>query len=140
MFLRTTNYALFRLQLAKNSRKENLGSYTDGEYAEAFDVYLHYQPSGSAGFAVNRYTGELVNLFSNSPTPGLGRIALLVAIQLGARSLDCFDGFLVNFYEKYGSFSVVQRVPFIDKFAPTNWDYEKNGRPDVVYMERLGSQ
>lgn len=44
------------------------------------------------------------------------------AIQEGGKTLDCFDGFLPDFYKRHG-FTEYKREP--------NWT---EGQPDVVYM------
>jgi hypothetical protein len=44
------------------------------------------------------------------------------AIERGASKLDCFDGFLPAYYERFG-FVETERVP--------NWT---PGEPDVVFM------
>lgn len=89
-----------------------------------------------AGFAVQP-GGELTQVF-NYGRPGQGREAVAVAIEAGATHLNCFDGFLVRFYRSLG-FKEDERLPFDDNLAPTDWDYERDGRPDVVFMSREGT-
>jgi hypothetical protein len=53
-----------------------------------------------------------------------------------ATKLNAFasgNGYLQNLYSKYG-FRPVSRLPFDDKMAPKDWNHEKYGRPDVVFM------
>lgn len=76
--------------------------------------------SGRTGFMLTP-EGEIQNLFS---TEHAGVAALEQAIREGGTRLDCFDGFLPLFYERFG-FREVRREP--------NWT---PGGPDVVYMER----
>jgi hypothetical protein len=76
--------------------------------------------SGRSGFMLTP-EGEIQNLFS---TEHAGAAALEEAIREGGTRLDCFDGFLPRFYERFG-FREVRREP--------NWT---PGGPDVVYMER----
>lgn len=87
----------------------------------------------TAGFAIQP-DGELTQVF-NHGRPGQGRHAVRAAIQLGANHLNCFDGFLVRYYRSVG-FAEDYRVPFDDSLAPEGWDYEQDGRPDVVFMSR----
>ena len=53
----------------------------------------------------------------------------------GGTKLDHYDGFLSSLYEPLG-FKEYKRYKWDNKFAPDNWDYEKDGRPDVV-MRKL---
>lgn len=72
-----------------------------------------------SGYGV-RDGGELVGLFSL--VRGRGSALVTQAIADGATSLDCFDGFLPEFYARHG---------FVEVGRDVNWD--ENG-PDVVYM------
>lgn len=76
--------------------------------------------SGRSGFMLTP-EGEIQNLFS---TEHAGAAGLEQAIREGGTRLDCFDGFLPQFYGRFG-FREVRREP--------NWT---PGGPDVVYMER----
>ncbi len=77
-------------------------------------------------------TGDLQGVFNNGEK-GLGNLAIQDAIKEGACSLDCFDGFLVDYYKQFG-FEVIKREPFNDQFAPAGFKVEQYGRPDIVYM------
>lgn len=59
------------------------------------------------------------------------------AIKNGARKVHCFDGFLPEYYKKFG-FTETKRVKWDERHAPKKWDYDRLGRPDVVYMELEG--
>ncbi|WP_394615896.1 hypothetical protein JNUCC0626_40200 [Lentzea sp. JNUCC 0626] len=73
----------------------------------------------TSGFGVSS-DADLIGLFST--TKGRGQHLVNEAIGLGARTLDCFDGFLPDYYESFG-FAETKREP--------NW---APGGPDVVYM------
>ncbi|AWD90636.1 GNAT family N-acetyltransferase [Pseudomonas phage Nerthus] len=73
----------------------------------------------TGGFIV--IDGELRSLFTN--VKGIGSWLLFWAIREGAKRLDCFDGYLVEFYKRHG-FKETKRVE--------NWAH---GGPQVVYME-----
>lgn len=77
-------------------------------------------PDGSAGFAISP-EGDLQSVF-NYGQGGRGSALVAAAIAGGARTLDCFDGFLPAFYARHG-FRVIRREE--------NWT---PGGPDVVYM------
>lgn len=90
---------------------------------------------GGAGFGITP-DKELFNLFNNTPTKGLGEVMVRAAIDLGAMKLFCFKGFLKEYYECFG-FRVVKRELWNPEFAPVGWNYEKYGKPDVVWMELI---
>lgn len=61
---------------------------------------------------------ELCNLWG----PGYGSRLVNDALHNGAEVLDCFDGFLPEFYARHG---------FVETGREPNWT---PGEPDVVYM------
>lgn len=81
--------------------------------------YLDF--NGRYGFIVKQ-DGELIALFSMVRRSGDELVQQ--AIERGAIRLDCFDGYLVDFYSRNG-FMEVDRV--------ANWT---PGEPDVVFMQR----
>jgi len=86
---------------------------TDADYFLSLD--------GKSGYGVTM-NGELVGLFSL--VPGRGKDMVQEAIDMdGARRLDCFDGFLPEYYKQFG---------FVEYMREANWT---PGGPDVVYME-----
>ena len=129
MFKRTTNYEAFRRQLRSGTRTENLEPYSDAVY-DTCRMYLHH--TGMAGFGIMA-CGDIINLFNNSDIKGLGREAMLEAIRLGGDFLECFDGFLVKYYESFG-FEETSRYEFNADLAPANWDSDHLGWPDLVHM------
>lgn len=57
------------------------------------------------------------------------------AIAEGGRRLDCFDinTALPFMYAKYG-FKPVAKVKFEPKEAPEDWNYSRDGNPDIIFM------
>lgn len=90
---------------------------------------------GLTGFVIAN--GDLRNVF-NAGARGMGAAAVQRALDLGARRLDCYDGFLPAYYARFG-FAEVMRVKWDDRYAPADWDYS-NGRPDVVIMAQPGAE
>ena len=72
-----------------------------------------------------------------SPAQGAGRGALADAIKRGGAHLQAFDGFLTHYYRTQG-FEEKSRVVFDPGLAPEGWNYEKDGKPDVVFMRYVG--
>jgi hypothetical protein len=87
--------------------------------------------SYTAGVAISP-DGELTNLFNHGPR-GDGRRLLHHAVRQGARSVNCFDGFLLDYYKSAG-FREVGRLKFDPAFAH-DW-LPEFGKPDVIFMER----
>jgi hypothetical protein len=77
---------------------------------------------GASGYCV-RGDGELV--FVHSRLKGRGDGLVRKAIADGATHLDCFDGYLVEFYSRHG---------FVETRREPNWTA---GGPDVVFMSRF---
>ena len=132
-FVESKNYSAFEEAKNKNSRPENLDPKSLEDY-EGSRIFI--TESENAGFLVKN--GDLQNVFNNSNVRGLGsEIVKLAVEEYGARTLDCFDGFLPKFYSKAG-FEEVARIPFVDEFAPAGWDFFRLGRPDIVIMAYRG--
>ena len=110
------------------SRAVCVATYTP-DYFKRCDCYL--TPFSYSGFAVNPQ-GEIVSLFSLNRE---GRDMVECAIAKGGRTLNCFDGFLAQWYRSLG-FVEYNRVPFDWTQAPDEWGIEF-GTPDVVFF-RLG--
>ena len=94
---------------------------------------LFLSRNGLVGVGVSP-TGEIVNLFSKTGAKrGAGKLALKFAMKRGGRSLNCFDGFLVGYYNAF-KFVETARVKFSPALAAADWDYDKYGSPDIVTM------
>jgi hypothetical protein len=109
-----------------------------GDEAEAFITFhdakslregkarVYLSEDRNTGFAITN-KDELVNLFSLKPGTGAGHGAVIAAIHLGAKRLDCqeFNNAgknLSGFYKKFG---------FEEEKREKNWTA---GKPDVIYM------
>lgn len=89
-------------------------------------AYYYLHADGQSGFGLlpnmDGYGYDLVALWSL--IPGRGDAMLDYAQSLGATTLDCFDGFLVNYYAVRG---------WLEYAREKNWT---PGEPDVVFMSR----
>ena len=98
---------------------------------------------GTAGYMLVPWEGkpgeyDLCNVFRiPGGTPGAGQAAVADAISRGATTLDCLGDRLAEIYHAFG-FKVYKVEPFNDAYAPPDWDYAKNGRPNVYYMKYIG--
>jgi hypothetical protein len=132
-FVPSSDAAAFQSQTLQNTRNWNLSPHTPEEFA-ANKVYV--TPEGDSGFMVTP-DGDLQNVFNNSPVRGAGKAAVERAVAEGATTLDAYDGFLPGYYSQFG-FRETGRMKFVDEYAPEGWDFETQGRPDVVFMARTG--
>lgn len=134
-FAPTTDSASFVAARNTGAKRPENFSELDAERLERSTKFL--SADGKSGCLVDE-NGDLGNVFNNSPTKGAGSAAVLTAIERGgAKTLDCYDGFLPELYTQMG-FVAVAKVKWNDDYAPPGWDYEKNGRPDVVIMKYRG--
>ena len=122
----------FNYYLTKSKRLEFVTVYPEVFLAKCILLLTDREGDG-AGFGITP-DKELFNLFNNTLTKKLGGVMVRNAVGLGAVKLFCFDGFLKEYYEYFG-FRVVKREPWNPEFAPVGWNYEKYGKPDVVWME-----
>ena len=72
-----------------------------------------------SGFGIDA-DGTFIGLFSL--VKGRGEVLVQAALRAGADKLDCFDGFLPEYYKQFG---------FVETERVANWT---PGEPDVVFM------
>lgn len=109
--------------------------HTPEEY-EKMKVRL-LSEDGKSGIAVEE-DGNIVNLFSaNSSTNGSSRALFIAAIENGGVKGDNFGPRLTDLYTQMGAIPVA-RVKFNDEFAPDGWNYEQDGRPDIIFWMHNG--
>ena len=112
---------------------ESLTGYTTSEFS-GMRTYLAY--GGKVGGAIKVSPDgykDAVSLFNQGGPRGAGVQMLDILRRHGANRLDCF-AWLRPVYEKAG-WRVTDTLKWDDKYAPTNWNYEKFGRPDIYIME-----
>lgn len=118
----------FVAERAKNKRTNFLSPTPIDELKD----HQLFMTKNRVGYALSP-EGDLQGVFNNSGTKGAGEEAVIHALQNGATTLDAYDGHLPDYYSRFG-FELKNTEPFNDKYAPRGWNYEKEGRPDVVYM------
>lgn len=113
--------------------------YSTEDYNEMKKIIIN---AGAAGIAVKN-DGDIVSVFKNpdmSAKDDIGKInqaLLLESIRIGGNHLDCFDGFLPKLYGNMG-FKPICKLKFNDEFAPKDWNFERDGRPDIIFMAHNG--
>jgi len=114
---------LKKAQLASDNVKASttsIGEINDKDTSDA-DVICRISADGKSGYMVS-YEGELTSVYSLEK--GRGDDIMVSAIEDGAHYLDCFDGYLVDFYKRHG---------FKERCRKPNWT---EGGPNVIYMNR----
>ena len=119
----------FNRQLLFSKRLEFLILYIIKEL-DSCELYI--ATGGGVGFGLTP-EGDIFNLFNNTGKKFCGSEALDFAKTKGGRKVFCFDGFLTRYYEKHG-FRVITRVKWLKNLAPDNWNYEKYGKPDIIWL------
>ncbi len=107
-----------------------LTPYSSDEY-NRIGARVFVSPTGQSGFGITA-DGELISLFS-LPGAKEGGQAIEDAIRHGANHLECFDTGLALMYAHHG-FVETGRIAFDVKYAPSGWDQERFGSPDLVMM------
>lgn|GEM_PF-3733072 len=119
----------FVVQRDKSKKNQFLTPYTPEEMKD-WQVYL---TDDGVGFALTPEK-DMVGVINNSGRKGAGEQAVTLAIAKGARTCDCVAGFLDSYYNSFG-FIEKYRAQWDDALAPKGWDYEKYGRPDIIFFE-----
>lgn len=92
---------------------------------------------GQAGIAITD-DNNIVSIFNGGEKKGVLKTLLPLAIQKGGRKLDNYDSEKLSFmYSLYG-FNPVSKVPFNSNFAPDDWNYERDGTPDILFWIHNG--
>lgn len=112
-----------------------VSTHTPEELAED-DARVMMNPDGKSGIAVFS-DNNIGAVFNNSDRKGTLRDMLPIALEMGGNKLDNFDGALSKFYAQFG-FVPVAKVAFNDEYAPEGWNYERDGRPDVIFWMHNG--
>lgn len=134
-----TFYTAINTSQDNNAHSAFVHIYDSEEYAEK---RLFLVNAGCVGCAVTK-DGDIVSVFKNDnmakkdDVEKISTSLLLTAIENGGKKLDCFDGFLPKNYMKHG-FIPVCKVPFNDEFAPEDWNFERDGRPYIVFFMHNG--
>lgn len=99
--------------------------------------YLFLSLDETAGIAITT-DNNIVSIFNGGEKKGILKTLLPVAIEKGGRKLDNFgSGKLCSFYELYG-FNPVSKTKFNAVFAPDDWNYDRDGTPDIVFWIHNG--
>lgn len=128
----TTDYFIQQRDKMKSEKIPFITCFTAGQLIDC-RLYVSYDYDSKIGYGI-QHDNELFSLFNNSGIQGLGKHAIIDAIEKGADNLFCFEGHLSALYSQFG-FVITDLQAFDDKYAPKNWNYKKYGQPNVVWMK-----
>lgn len=98
---------------------------------------LFITTDGQAGIAITN-DNNIVSIFNGGEKKGVLKTLLPIAIQNGGKKLDNYNSQKLSaLYELYG-FNPVSKVKFNSQFAPDDWNYERDGEPDIVFWIHNG--
>lgn len=123
----------------ENAKKTNehgafVAKHSISEYK---DMKLYITQDGYAGIAITQ-DKNIVSIFNGGEKRGVLKTLLPLAIGQGGRKLDNFNNEkLSSMYELYG-FNPVSKTKFNCEFAPDDWNYERDGEPDIVFWIHNG--
>lgn len=104
------------------------------EYAE---MKLFITLDETAGIAITS-DNNIVSIFNGGEKRGVLKTLLPLAIGHGGRKLDNYNSSkLSSMYELYG-FNPISKTKFNSKFAPDDWNYARDGEPDIVFWIHNG--
>ena len=131
----------FYAAIGEAKKNNSHGAFvTQHEVAEYEGMKTFLNADGSVGVAVTA-DGNIVSVFKNDKTSTSKRAMssiLLTALENGGVKLDNFGSdALSNMYLQHG-FIPVARTAFVDEFAPSDWNYERDGRPDIIFWVHNG--
>jgi hypothetical protein len=129
-----TNAEAFVGARKKAKRQQFLTHYTPDEMT---GFMIRMVPGKDAGYAI-KPDGDLINVFNatGEKKTGIGDLLIRDAIKNGAKKLDCYNGFLVDFYTRHG-FVEVGRDKWNEEYRPEGW-LDSDKTPDIIYMEYRG--
>lgn len=128
----------FYAAIGKAKQENPHGAFVTQHSLEEYnDMRLFITLDGTAGIAITQ-DNNIVSIFNGGEKRGVLKTLLPVAIENGGRKLDNYNSQkLSSMYELYG-FNPISKVKFDSRFAPDDWNYERDGEPDVVFWIHNG--
>lgn len=106
------------------------------DYDACKGIFLLYDES--AGVAVQE-NGNIISVFSDGTHRGIVNVLLEKAIEIGGDRLDCFASEVLKSKYLFCGFIPVSCTKFEDRFAPPDWNYGRDGRPDIYFWRYDGT-
>lgn len=128
------DYEGFLSSLTKSQFMSFLTPYTIDDLKTG-NIETYKLKDYNIGFALkhNGTDVDIISVHNNEPNiRNISNELLTKAKELGGNTLDHFEGKLSDIYQRNG-FEEYDRWAWNDEYAPKAWDYDKYGRPDVVF-------
>lgn len=125
--------------IGKAKINNKFGAFVDQHTIEEYSRmrFLLLTLDNKAGIAVTT-DNNIVSVFNGGEQKGVLKTLLPVAIEFGGNKLDNYDSDkLSGLYELYG-FDPISNVEFDETFAPEDWNFERDGKPDIVFWLHNG--
>lgn len=122
-----------------NAKEANeYGAFVEKHSIDEYkNMKLYITSDGCAGIAITS-DNNIVSIFNGGKKRGVLKTLLPLAINQGGRKLDNFNSEKLSaMYELYG-FNPVSKTKFNCEFAPDDWNYERDGEPDIVFWIHNG--
>ena len=123
------DYPIFMESLKRSRHPASLTWYSKEEYARS-GTKLYKVAGFDAGFAV-KGDGDIVSVHNNTNIRNVAPAMIKKAVELGGTHLDHYSYRRLNDVYSGAGFEEYEEYPWDDRYAPENWDYEKDGKPPV---------
>lgn len=137
--LKTATPEEFYDAIGKAKQRNPYGPYVTQHSIETYREmrFLFLTLDEMAGIAITK-DNDIVSIFNGGERRGVLKTLLPVAIDAGGMKLDNYDsGRLSALYELYG-FQPATKTRFEETFAPEDWNYDRDGKPDIVFWIHNG--
>ena len=134
--LKTPEPERYQKQAHESFDEGGSGSESAWKAADRGSQTQYLSEDGRTGVSIGRKDGEIGSWFSER---GKELETLSEAVRLGGKKLADYDGERNRFYEASG-FVAESRADFDPKQAPKGWDYEKQGKPDILFWRYAGEE
>lgn len=131
----------FYVAIGEAKKTNKYGTFVDQHSIEEYSQmrFLFLTLDNKAGIAITT-DNNIVSIFNGGEQRGVLKTLLPTAIEFGGNKLDNYDvDKLSGLYELYG-FDPVSNVEFDKTFAPEDWNYDRDGTPDIVFWLHNGDE
>lgn len=129
----------FHSAIGAAKEMNKFGAYVEQHTIEDYEKmrFLFLTLDNKAGVAITT-DNNIVSVFNGGEQRGVLKTLLPVALEFGGEKLDNYNSDkLSSLYELYG-FDPISNVEFDKTFAPDDWNYERDGMPDIVFWLHNG--
>lgn len=129
----------FFIAIGEAKRTNEFGAYVEQHSIEEYSQmrFLFLTLDNKAGIAITN-DNNIVSIFNGGKQKGVLKTLLPTALEFGGNKLDNYDSDkLSSLYELYG-FDPISNTEFNKTFAPADWNYERDGMPDIVFWLHNG--